>query len=204
MRAAQRREEVGHPRQVTRPVQRGLPHPSAPAYPLAEQDDMRQQREELVQPDTVAPVGFQRAHLLVAGNDGVVVRAAEQREHRQVGLAVTSVRGRVDQHHPVGCPHHVAAPQVAVQPGRFVVVIRVEVARAAALGDGVDRGTGRSIEPRRRELGHRGQPLVGVEVAPASVLAAATSATAAIAGRRTLARPTRRVPRRMPRHRRRA
>ena len=41
----------------------------------------------------------QRPHPLVAVEDGVVVRAAEQREHRQVGLAVAAVRGRVDQHH---------------------------------------------------------------------------------------------------------
>jgi fructosamine-3-kinase len=60
-----------------------------------------QQRENLVQPDTVAPIGFQRAHLLVAGDDGVVVRATEQCEHRQVGLAMTRVRCRVDQHQPM-------------------------------------------------------------------------------------------------------
>jgi hypothetical protein len=95
------------------------------------------------------------------------VRAAEQREHRQVGRAVTGVRSGVDQHHPVGCPHHVAAPQIAVQPGRLVIV--VEVARTATCHDGVDRGPGRSIEPRRRELGHRDEPLLGVEIAPAWV-----------------------------------
>ena len=38
-----------------------------------------------MQPNAVAPAGFQRSHLPVAGDDGVVVRAAEQREHRQVG-----------------------------------------------------------------------------------------------------------------------
>ena len=100
-----------------RPVRRGRRRRSLHVA-AAEQHDMRQQREELVQPDAVAPAGPQRSHPLVAGDDGVVVRAAEQREHRQVALAVTGVRGRVDQDHPVGRPHHVAAPQIAVQPGR--------------------------------------------------------------------------------------
>ena len=96
-----------------------------------------------------------------------MVGAAEQREHRQVVLAVTTVRSRIDQHHPVGRPHHVAAPQVAVQPGRRIVV--VEVARPAACRDGVDRGASRSIQARGGQLGHRSQPLVGVKLTPASV-----------------------------------
>ena len=80
---------------------------------------------------------------------------------------MTAVRGRVDQHYSAWCPHHIAAPQIAVQPRRPVIV--VEIACAATRDDGVDRGTGRSIESRRREFGHRDQSLLGVEVAPAPV-----------------------------------
>jgi len=45
-----------------------------PCVPAAEQHDMRQHRGELVQPDAVAPAGFQRTHPLVTGEDGVEVR----------------------------------------------------------------------------------------------------------------------------------
>ena len=75
----------------------------------------------------------QRSDPLVAGQDGFVVRATEQRKHRKVRLAMTGVSSRVDQHHAVGCPHHVAAPEVAMQPRRTVLV--VEIACAATLGN---------------------------------------------------------------------
>ncbi|CNI78888.1 Uncharacterised protein [Mycobacterium tuberculosis] len=48
-------------------------------------------------------------------------------------------------------------------------VIRIEVAGAATRRDLRDRGPGCHIELRRGELGHRGQPLVGVELAPTLV-----------------------------------
>ena len=47
------------------------------------------------------------------------MRAAEQGEHREVGLPVPAVRRGVDQPRSVGRPQHVARPQVAVQPGRW-------------------------------------------------------------------------------------
>ena len=68
--------------------------------------------------DAVAPAGGQRRGLVVRGQHGVEVGAAEQGQHREVGLPVPAVRRRVDQPGPVRRPQHVARPEVAVQPRR--------------------------------------------------------------------------------------
>jgi len=66
--------------------------------PTAEEHDMRQQRKQLVQPNAVSPAGLEQSDLLITRQDDLVVRAAEQRQHREVALAVTGVCGWVDQH----------------------------------------------------------------------------------------------------------
>ena len=123
--------------------------------PAAEEHDVRQQRVELVQPDTVPPTLAQRPLPLVALDNGVEIRAAEQRQHRQVGLAMAAVRRGVDQHRAAGGPHDVAAPQIAVQPGRRIVV--VEITCVTAPYHGVDGVARRRIQsrPARSAIGAR-------------------------------------------------
>lgn len=98
------------------------------------------------------------------GEGHVVLPASEHHEHRQVGLAVSGVCGPIDRHHLVWCPHHVFAPQIAMLPRRMVVL--VEIIRTTPRHDGVGRGAGQSVEARCRELGDRGQPLIGIAIAP--------------------------------------
>lgn len=65
------------------------------------------------------------------------MRDAEELEHRKVGLAVPTVRCRVDEHRAVRGPHEVAGPEVAVQPGGRVV--GVEVSDVQPVGQHVHR-----------------------------------------------------------------
>ena len=104
-------------------------------------------------------------HLLISVQHRFQIRTSEQGQHRQVGLAVAAVRGRVDQHHTRGRPHDIPAPQIAVQPGRRIVV--VEIACPTTLDDLVDRSATVGRKPRPRGAGHRTQSLLGVELAPA-------------------------------------
>ncbi len=72
-----------------------------------------------MQANPLPPALRQRRRFVVRRDDAVDMRQAEERQHRQVGLAVTSVRGRVHQiGRTRGRPHDVAGPQVAVQPSR--------------------------------------------------------------------------------------
>jgi hypothetical protein len=84
------------------------------AVPGAEQADVHQQRVQLVQRHPGGPAGRQRDGGLVTTHDVLVVRRAEQRQHGQVGLPVTAVRGRVDKPAAAPGPQHVAGPAVAV------------------------------------------------------------------------------------------
>ena len=79
--------------QCTRRGGHGLPR-----VPAAEEHDVSQQWIQLVQPDAVAPTVAQRPLCLIPVEHRVEIRAAEQRQHRQVGLAMTAVRRGVDQH----------------------------------------------------------------------------------------------------------
>ena len=96
----------------------------------SEQRDVRQQRIQLVQRNAFRPVAPQWMHAVITVDDRAKVRTSEQREHRQIGLAMPAVRSGVDEYRSGLGPHHVAAPQITVQPGRTVVV--VEVACSAA------------------------------------------------------------------------
>lgn len=51
------------------------------------------------------------------------MRAAEDRECREVLLGVTALRGGVDEDRAVGGPHDIAAPQVAVGAGGADVAV---------------------------------------------------------------------------------
>ncbi len=87
---------------------------------------------ELVQRDPVTPARAQWRRPIVRREHLLEERAAEQGEHRQVGLAVTAVRGGVDEHDAAGRPQHVPVPEIAVDPGRRLLV--VEHARRDRLG----------------------------------------------------------------------
>ena len=77
---------------------------AARAVVPAEHRRVHQQREQLVQGLAVLPAVGERAprrRRRAPGAGG----GAEQRQHRQVGLAVAAVRGRVDQGAVLGAPH---------------------------------------------------------------------------------------------------
>ena len=90
----------------------GLGHVGAPEDGAVDHDDVH-----LVQGDALAPAVLQGRGLVVGGEDALVVRAAEDREGRDVLLGVAALRGGVDEDGPFGGPHDVAAPQVAVGAG---------------------------------------------------------------------------------------
>lgn len=72
---------------------------------------------------TLFPTVPQRAHRPISVDDVVQQRRTEQREHREIGLAVAAVRGRVDHDDTRRGPHDVPRPQVAVDArGRVGVV----------------------------------------------------------------------------------
>ena len=98
-----------------------------------------------MQRHTVAPAVGQRGDLLVRPDDPADIDPTEQRQHRQVGLAVAAVRRRIDE--PRVAAHvdvDVAGPEVAVHACRSLGRARDLV---DAIGERVD-GTQR----RRREL----------------------------------------------------
>ena len=54
---------------------------------------------------TVTPTVGQRPDLLIAGDNQIQMRCtAEQEELRQIGLAMSTVGGRIDEPTPVGGP----------------------------------------------------------------------------------------------------
>ena len=110
---------------------------------------VHEQREQLVQGQPLLPAVGQRRRLVVGVEHPRQVRQPEQRQHRQVGLAVAAVRRRVD--HPdlaVVAPEHVAVPEVAVQPGRRLLGDQVGQPADDAL-DG-SRPRSAAIAPRSR------------------------------------------------------
>src|SRR5579871_6304954 len=80
----------------------------------AEEADMHEQRMKLVKRHACAPAFGQRHRLGVAAQYLRQAGRAEQGEHRQVGLPVAAVRGRVDRPAAAARPQHVARPQVTV------------------------------------------------------------------------------------------
>src|SRR3954468_14729765 len=84
---------------------------------------MSEQWIELMEPDAVAPTLAQRPLRVIALDHRVEVRATEKCQHGQVGLAVPAVGRRVDQYRTARRPHHVSAPEIAVQPRGWIVVI---------------------------------------------------------------------------------
>ena len=97
---------------------RGLGHVGAPEDGAVDHDDVH-----LVQGDALAPAVLQGRGLVVGGEDALVVRAAEDREGREVLLGVASLRGGVNEDGTARGPHDVAAPQVAVGASRANVVV---------------------------------------------------------------------------------
>src|SRR4051812_30569905 len=90
----------------------------------AEERGVHEERMQLMQPDSVAPSVEQRPGLVVRGEDAVEMWRSGPDEHREVGLPVPAVGCGVDEPAAtVASPEHVAAPQVAVNPRRRLVVI---------------------------------------------------------------------------------
>ena len=125
---------------------------------------MGQQWIQLVQPNALLPTVTKRPVAQIAIDNGIGVRTAEQRQHRQVGLAVATVRRGVDQNHAGGRPHHIAAPQIAVQTYRRVLII--EASGLAVRYHRINGAAGFGAEPIRGACGHRRQSLAGVEHPP--------------------------------------
>ena len=150
---------------------RGLGHVGAPEDGAMDHDDVH-----LVQGDALAPAVLQGRGLVVGSEDPLVVRAAEDREGREVLLGVAALRGGVDEDGTLGGPHDVAAPQVAVGAGgadAVVAVFRVfyearlavvESAGLEALTEFFDECTCGSREGTVVEVG--GDALARVECAP--------------------------------------
>ena len=101
---------------------------------------------ELVQPDQVGPACGQGGGVGVRGGDRGQLGCAEQVQHGQVGQPVTAVGRRVDEHHTGRGEDHVPGPQVAVQAGRWAVV--VELTRPEALADVSTRARPRGLRFR--------------------------------------------------------
>ena len=91
----------------------GLGHVGATEEGAVDHDDVH-----LVQGDALAPPVRQGRGLVIGGEYAFIVRTAEDREGRQVLLGVAALRGGVDEDRPIGGPHDVAGPQVAVGAGR--------------------------------------------------------------------------------------
>jgi hypothetical protein len=148
-----RRPRNGPGQRANRPARQVARLPEVPA---AEQHRVHEQREQLPEAHPLAPPVGERGRLVVrrqrAGR-----HPAEQRQHREVDLAVPAVRRGVDEPRPPGAVgEHVAGPQVAVQPGR---------------------GLGRRRDRHRRHLplqphpaGQRQQPVLAVVLVPVVAL----------------------------------
>ena len=91
----------------------GLGHVGATEEGAVNHDDVH-----LVQGHTLAPALRQGRGLVIGGEYAFIVRAAEDREGRQVLLGVAALRGGVDEDGALGGPHDVSAPEVAVGAGR--------------------------------------------------------------------------------------
>ena len=90
----------------------GLGHVGASKDRAVDHDDVH-----LVQGDAFAPAVLQGRGLVIGGEYAFVVRAAEDREGREVLLGVAALSGGVDEHRAARGPHDVATPQVAVGAG---------------------------------------------------------------------------------------
>ena len=153
----------------------GLGHVGATEEGAVNHDDVH-----LVQGHTLAPAVRQGRGLVIGGEYAFVVRAAEDREGRQVLLGVAALRGGVDEDGTARGPHDVAAPQVAVGAGGadvVVVVFRVfyearlamvEHARFEALTEFFDERSFGGSEDAVIEVG--GDALTRVEGAPGFAL----------------------------------
>src|SRR3954470_11014363 len=62
------------------------------AVSTTEKDGVHEQWVQLVNTDAVTPPRCERGRLVVGGDDAVEERRAEQREHRQVGLPMPTMR----------------------------------------------------------------------------------------------------------------
>jgi two-component system OmpR family sensor kinase len=131
----------------------------------AVQARVHQQRVQLVQRDPGPPARRQRDRVVVADQDPVQARRAEQGEHGQVGLTVTAVRRGVDEPAPVAGPQHVPGPAVTVDPAR-------RLGRAAQRADPIDDRLHqpRVLGPQRAGIHgpgqERQQPAVRVPLRP--------------------------------------
>ena len=113
---------------------------------------------------------------MIGGEDPLVVRAAEDREGREVLLGVAALRGGVNEDGTLGGPHDIAAPQVAVGAGgadvalaafRFFDEARLAVVKHAgleALTEFFDERSFGGSEDAVVEVG--GDALARVESAP--------------------------------------
>ena len=136
-----------------------------------------------MQADPFAPPFGQSALGFIAIDDGIEVRAAEQCQHREVGLAVATVRRGVDQNHASGRPHHIAAPQIAVQTGRRVVII--EASGLAVRYHRIDGVAGFGAEPIRGRVAPSAPIARGHRTSPRCHTQSATSEVAGATARRT-------------------
>src|SRR5262249_33673554 len=106
----------------------------ARAVPTPEDAGVDEQREELVHADAFLPALGERRDLLVGRQHPRQVGQAEEREHREVRLAVAAVRGGVDRAAAALVrPDDVAVPEVAVQAGRALLGHQVGQASDDAL-----------------------------------------------------------------------
>ena len=109
------------------------------------------------------PALAQRPVRLISLDHRLHVRAAEQCQHGQVRLPVAAVRGRVDQHRAAGRPHHVSAPRSPCSRAGGSSSSNSPASHRAITASMASRGP---VQARRGSVGHRCQPLVGVEAAP--------------------------------------
>ena len=152
---------------------------------------MHEQAVQLVQPHPPLPPRRRRVHLVVAGQDRLQVRCAEQRQQRQVGLPVPAVRGRVDERDAVAgstsrCPttgHRGAGPGV----------VGVERPGADPGDESVEgrRGSGRRTARRRGTAGPSAPAGPRRRTHPTSPRRPAGAGGAPPAGRRSRRPPSR-------------
>ena len=113
------------------------------------------------------PIRGQTGSVGVGHGDPVEPGQPEQVQHRQVGLPVAAVRGRIYQHHTGTGVEDVAGPQVAVDAGRWRAVVELPACQPA--GHGLeDAGLGPVVpQPLLATEGEHGQDaLLGEELAP--------------------------------------
>ena len=131
----------------------------------AELDRVHRERRDLVQRDALLPPVGEGIRVGIRG-EARVAEPAEEAHHREVELAVATVRGGIDQPvATVGVDQPVAGPQVAVQAcGRF----RGTADSFQAPGQSLHRRDRRVRQRARitRQPGEREQPVSGVELGP--------------------------------------